>query len=96
MVAHPISVPRDGYAGRDSRRREKASLRNEVVGRCEAYLNKDFPARDSQSWIYSYGTLASTLNLTVDAVRDALFDVGGHNGITINRARADTSRDPRP
>jgi hypothetical protein len=91
MVAHPIDLPRDSYAGRDSRRREKARRRNQVADLCEAYINADFPKHRTNSRIYSYRLIAIELMLPADAVQDALFDLGGGSGITINRAPQDNA-----
>ena len=84
MAVHPIKVPRDAYAGRDARRRAKAQARNAAAEQCERFINADFPTRGARVHIYTYGLLAIELRLTTDEVRNALYDLGGHNGITIN------------
>lgn len=84
MAVHPISVPRDAYAGRDAKWRTKAQARNAFAELCERFINADFSKRGTAVHMYSYGLLAIELRLTTDEVRDALFDLGGHNGITVN------------
>lgn len=86
MVTYPVRVPRDGYWGKDGRRRQKAARHNQVAEELEKYINEKIAADPSAQQTYYYHLIALDLNLPLDEVERILFSLDcGHNGFTVSK-----------
>ncbi|MBR7928754.1 hypothetical protein [Burkholderia ambifaria] len=83
MVTYPVSVRRDGYRGKDARKKRKAADFNEIAAAVENYVNGLLYEQQEPVRSYGYNEIASALGYDVKAVRDVGFSIdGGHNGFT--------------
>jgi hypothetical protein len=84
MVRYPVRVPRDGYKGRDPKKRQKRSEKNRIAKELEDYLNRAIEKNDQNLQQYLYGYIAADTGFSEKIVRDILFGVdAGHNGLTV-------------
>lgn len=81
---YPVRVPRQTYAGRDSRRRQRVADHNRRCADLERYLNDRLAGEELGRVSYTYDEIARPVGLTTEEVSEALFPVDcGNNGLTV-------------
>ena len=84
MVTYPIRVPRDGYRGNNTKKRQKSAEKNRIAKELEDYLNRAIEKDDANMQKYIYGFIAADTGYSEETVRNILFGVYcGHNGLTV-------------
>jgi hypothetical protein len=73
------------YRGSNLRQIAKTAQSNKLATHLESYINARAEENGQPVQQFMYAEIASTLNIDIAVVRDALFPVdGGHNGFTLS------------
>lgn len=83
MVTYPIHVRRDGYRGKDPRKRLRADTTNRIASELEKHINKLLKEQQEPITSYDYHTIARATGHDAETVRTLCFSIDcGHNGFT--------------
>jgi hypothetical protein len=88
MVTYPVHVQKKTYRGKKDKLKQEASEYNRLAGELESYINKKVAESDEYELIIIYDSIAASLHLPLDLVREILYSVdGGDNGITVRKQK---------
>ncbi len=80
MVSYPIHIRRDGYRGRDPRKRQKTIDHNRKVAELEGKINEMLQAQTKPVQVYMWAEISRATGFSYDFVAEVGYTIDGGSG----------------